>query len=406
MNIARWISFAVIAAALAQSQTPAGAANQIIQVPAGWTRADFGPGTILSPDSAPKNSVIVVLEGYPLGSGLRAAFDREFVKSTAGQRVLNTGELRTLRSPQGVEMLATTAEVQAADGSHSYRFYLGAETPGSMELLCYLASSAALLQRYLPEVQELIKTRQFANLPASAGTSASAATEPYAPLTASGDSDRLEGIYSGFKFVFATTLGAVQRSARSDYFTFFRDGTVYNGLPDHGLVGFNMARACQGKQDFCGVYQLKGNQITIVLNRGTYRQTGTRTPGKIEIGDRSYILQGDPAKTPNHALEGVFGRADARPGEDLARKFIRFTRDGRFQDQGLVTTVAGTDITGGNLHFERESGAGTYRLSNFTLILHYSDGYERGLPILIRPEDQDQPMPPAFSVNTYTLVRR
>jgi hypothetical protein len=71
-----------------------------------------------------------------------------------------------------------------------------------------------------------------------------------------------------------------------------------------------------------------------------------------------------------------------------------------------VTTVAGTDITGGNLHFERERGMGTYRLSNFTLILHYSDGYERGLPILIRPEDQDQGTPPAIFVNTDTLVRR
>ena len=74
--------------------------------------------------------------------------------------------------------------------------------------------------------------------------------------------------------------------------------------------------------------------------------------------------------------------------------------------RGIVAKVAGTDITGGNLRFEREGGMGTYRLSNFTLILHYSDGYERGLPILIRPEDQDQPMPPAVLVNTYTLIRR
>ena len=98
--------------------------------------------------------------------------------------------------------------------------------------------------------------------------------------------------------------------------------------------------------------------------------------------------------------------ADARPGEDLARRFSRFTRDGRFQDQGLVTTIAGTDTTGGNLRFEREGGMGTYHLSNFTLTLRYSDGYERGLPILIHPEDQDQPMPAGIFVNTYTLIRK
>jgi len=198
----------------------------------------------------------------------------------------------------------------------------------------------------------------------------------------------------------------VQKSAQSDYFTLFSDGSVYNGLPDHGLVGFNMTRACaQGRQDFCGVYRINGEQITIVLNRGTYAQTGTQTAGGFNIGGRDYLLQGDPAKAPTHALEGLYIRADARPGEDLARKFIQFTRDGRFQDEGLVTTVAGTDITGGNLHFERARGVGIYRLANFTLILHYADGYERGLPILIRPEDQDQADPRAIFINTYMLVR-
>lgn len=142
-----------------------------------------------------------------------------------------------------------------------------------------------------------------------------------------------------------------------------------------------------------------------MLNRGTYAQTGTQTAGGFNIGGRDYLLQGDPAKAPTHALEGLYIRADARPGEDLARKFIQFTRDGRFQDEGLVTTVAGTDITGGNLHFERARGVGIYRLANFTLILHYADGYERGLPILIRPEDQDQADPRAIFINTYMLVR-
>jgi hypothetical protein len=71
-----------------------------------------------------------------------------------------------------------------------------------------------------------------------------------------------------------------------------------------------------------------------------------------------------------------------------------------------VTTIAGTDTTGGSLRFEREAGMGTYHLSNFTLTLRYSDGYERGLPILIRPEDQGQPMPAGIFVNTYTLIRK
>lgn len=120
----------------------------------------------------------------------------------------------------------------------------------------------------------MINTRQFANLKTSPEEAAPAAIS-------TARQDRLEGIYSGFKFVFTTTIGAVvQRTAQADYFTFFSDGTVYYGLPDHGLIGFNMARACQGRQDFCGTYQLNGDQITIVLNRGTYRRPVRALPEK------------------------------------------------------------------------------------------------------------------------------
>jgi hypothetical protein len=391
-----------------------GATNQIVQVPAGWIRQDIGSGTVLMPNSAPAGSVQIVLQGYPAGDTLRAGFDRQCIGSTEGHRILKTGQLLTMRSQDGADMLGVTVEAQVADGSHRFEYCVGASTPGSLELLGYITTSLELFQRYAPDVKQLIATRRFANLNTSAAAPAPAAPDT-PPLGSSSDSaatkgghpsTKLQGVYSGFKFIFTNRLGVVQKSAQSDYFTLFSDGSVYNGLPDHGLVGFNMTRACaQGRQDFCGVYRINGEQITIVLNRGTYAQTGTQTAGGFNIGGRDYLLQGDPAKAPTHALEGLYIRADARPGEDLARKFIQFTRDGRFQDEGLVTTVAGTDITGGNLHFERARGVGIYRLANFTLILHYADGYERGLPILIRPEDQDQADPRAIFINTYMLVR-
>jgi hypothetical protein len=147
----------------------------------------------------------------------------------------------------------------------------------------------------------------------------------------------------------------------------------------------------------------QGAEVQTAPGTHTFRlYVGAEAPGKIQLADRAYVFQGDLATMPNHVSEGVFGRADARPGEDLARKFIRFIRDGRFEDQGLVT-IAGWDVTGGNLHFERPGGTGTYRFEDFTLFLKYSDGYERGLPVLIRPEDQDHSMPAGFSINTYPM---
>ena len=102
----------------------------------------------------------------------------------------------------------------------------------------------------------------------------------------------------------------------------------------------------------------------------------------------------------------MFGRADARPGEDLARRFIRFTHDGHFQDQGIVTTIVPSDISTGNPRFERAAGAGTYTLAPYTIILRYSDGYQRQLGVTIKPEDMEKAALTQLFVNTYPLVRR
>jgi hypothetical protein len=216
----------------------------------------------------------------------------------------------------------------------------------------------------------------------------------------------LDGVYGGYKFIYTTVLGVVQRKAVNDYFSFFPNGTVYWGFPQTGLTGFDPARARQNAAEFCGTYQMNGDRVIILLNRGTYRQVGTLASGGLQIEDRKYTLQGDIAKSAAHALEGDFGRADAQPGEDLARRFIRFTRDGRFVDQGIVTTVTSSDISTGNPRFEREAGAGTYTIEPYTLILRYSDGYRRQLGVTIEPADMDKPGLTKIYVNTYTLVRR
>jgi hypothetical protein len=279
---------------------------------------------------------------------------------------------------EGVDLLGTTVELQPPNGARSVRYYMAASVRGRYEFLRFMAASPALFQRHWPTVQQFISTWSFANLNPSAVPTAETAPNPpeAAPAAPSGPTapNRLEGVYSGYKYIYATVLGAVQRRAVADSFSFFADGTVYWGLPQTGLAGFNMARACQDRVEFCGVYQMNGDQVSIVLNRGTYRQAGAIAPGGLQIGDRTYKLQGDISKSAAQALEGDFGRADARPGEDLARRSIRFTRDGRFADQGIVTTVVSSDISTGSPRFERAGGSGTYSLGPYTLILHYSDG--------------------------------
>lgn len=385
--------------------------NQIFRIPQGWTRTDAPGATVLSPKAEPKNLVVLVLSGRPLTADFRETFDHDVKGLNGTMKVVKAGEVQSRHAPEGVDLLATSVELQAGPLQRSYRYYMGASVNGRFEILMYMAATPVLFQRYWPTVQQFVSTWSFANLPkaASPGTEAGTDAAPPAPkAAASGDApaNRIEGVYSGYKYNYVNVLGAVQKKAVNDYFSFFPDGTVFWGLPQTGLVGFNMARACQGRVEFCGTYQVNGDQVVIVLNRGTYRQVGSIAPGGFRIADRPYTLQGDPAKSAAKMLEGDFGRADAQTGEDLARRFIRFTRDGRFVDQGIVTTVCSSDISTGSPRFERAAGNGTYSLGPFTLILHYSDGYTRQMGITIQPGDMDKPSLSQIFVNTYTLVRR
>jgi hypothetical protein len=410
-----WVALLFCAVNL-DSQDTAQAGNQIFRIPAGWSRADSGVTTILSPNDQPPNMVVLMLAGRPLTGDFRATFDRD-VNMNGTARVLTGGQVQSRHTPEGVDLLATTAEVQASNGSKSWRYIMAASVRGRFEIFVFMAPNQALFQRYWPAVQQFVPNWTFANLrdgaaaPADPGAAAVPPPPPPADPGANGgaampSSNRLEGIYMGYKYNYVTVLGVVQKKAVFDYFSFFADGTVYQGLPQTGLAGFNMQRECARNPIPCGVYQMNGDQVMIATNRGTYRQAGVRSAGGLRIGDRPYTLQGDISRLGQQAIEGVWGRADARPGEDLARKFIRFTGNGQFVDQGLVTTVCTADISTGNLRFERPGGQGTYRLAPYTVILRYSDGYQRQMTITVEPADMNNPAPPKVFVNTYTLVRR
>lgn len=415
MTIQKLIAIAALALSTCAAQERAG--NQIFQIPQGWARSEMNGSVILSPSAEPANYVVIMLSGRPLRGDFRETFEGDVKAMNGAQRVLNASEVQSRHTPEGIDLLATTVELQDAKRIKTGRYYMAASVGGRYELMTYMAMSPALFQRYWPVVQQFAETWSFANVSPStdsapATAAAPAASASHAAATASASTPatppgRLDGVYSGYKYIFVNNLGAVQKKAQADYFSFFPNGTVYWGFPQSGLANFNMARACAGgRQDFCGTYQINGDHIVILLDRNTFRQDAVFRPGGIEIGDRPYKLLPDISKSAAHTLEGVFGRADARPGEDLARKGIQFTRDGRFVDQGIVTTVVSSEIINGNPHFERPGGSGTYTLAPYTLILRYSDGYVRQLGISIDAEDMDAPTINKFVVNTYHLVRR
>jgi len=165
MTLATLVCCVTLIALPAQAQDSDGATNQIIQVPAGWSRENAAWATLLTPNALPEgSSVQIILWSYPPSGDLRTQFEQAFTALMSGQRILKTGKLGSERTAQGVEMLARTAEVQLANASHLYHYCVAAATPSSFDVLLYSANSPELFDRYARDLKQLIATRQFADL--------------------------------------------------------------------------------------------------------------------------------------------------------------------------------------------------------------------------------------------------
>jgi len=272
-----------------------------------------------------------------------------------------------------------------------------------------MAVSIDLYKRYWPDVERLLSSWSFVNVSGSSTAPRSLPAAPGAersagPITPSGPamtlpptSGRFEGIYSGFK----NSSGSLV----SDHYTFFTNGIVCHCLPNRGLVGYDLEKDSKTTPAFFGTYQLDGNKIHLIV-AGKYNVIGLRDGELLTVGGVVYSFRADPARSASRALDGVFWREGALVGSDLARWYIRFTRDGRFEDNGIVGATANLEIVNGSPRFERPAGTGTYTLERYTLILRYSDGYVRQMPITVKPSELSKPVMSQIYINSYSLLRK
>lgn len=384
----------VFGGANSAAQTPVGVQNQIFTVPRGWSQTAAGPGVLLTPAAAP-NLVTIFLVGRPLaGQTLRAAFEQDLQGMSQGLRVSNMEPIQT-RNANGVEVLSTAVELKNPNGMSSYRNYVAAGPPGRIEVMVYTAASPQLFQRFLPEATAFASGWSFANV--SPNSPAAPETAPVSAGAGLG-AGRFDAIYSALAVASPTRFGIA-----TDTYTFLQDGTVCHCMPPNGILGFNSAQELRASPEFVGQYQIDGDRLTILLARGTYRRAGTLLKDRIIIDGRPYERRGDPGQVGLHPLDGVFLRAD-RGTPDSARRFIRFSSTGQFQDQGVIESVAGQMIVNGNPVMDRPAGAGTYEVSRYTLTLRYADGYVRRLPISAQPAELTKPRLTSVAVNTYVLI--
>lgn len=412
MPAIRCSMLAMLAPALLAAQEGR-AGHTTFQIPAGWQLSEGPGGTTLTPPGVPSGMVVIFLGERALTTSFREGFDADVRALGQGFRAISTEPVKPARSMQGLEMLSTQTQLQGANGTRSYRFYLAANPPGRLAMTVYMTATPQLYSAHWNTILQFAASLRYDSVvatspgPATAGAQPLPGAAPAAAPPAAAPSPvvvppgRLEGIYAGYKYVYVTVLGAVQKQAREDQYTFFADGTVYWGLVP--MLGFDMAAARRKDPEYAGTYTMTGNRVTVSLGGGN-RFVAVLSGRTLQIEDRPYSLQGDPARPAGRMLTGLFRREDAQPGEELARRFIRFTADGRFEDQGIVESILATEIVNGEPVPERPAGQGTYRLARNTLVLRYADGYERRLPITVEPSEEPRPVLTKLSVNGYSLV--
>lgn len=165
-----------------------------------------------------------------------------------------------------------------------------------------------------------------------------------------------------------------QYAPQERYLIFFDDGTFFHDMPFAGLNGFDReeSKAHEAEKDSWGTYSMEGNSGTLILNRSPLAMELTmESEDKFMLGSEPYYrtkevdglildgawsLSGDPEYS-NIEVDGL-------------KWIIRFTPDGKFQDEGLMTGF----FDYGPAEAKGGAGEGTYKIEDYTLRLTYDDG--------------------------------
>lgn len=221
-----------------------------------------------------------------------------------------------------------------------------------------VATNHAALDARGAAIRAFLASLRFAAQPA-------AGTKPPSPRPGG-----LAGVWMGFTQMY----GSYEPSPR--WYTFFADGEVFEDLPGEGLAGFSASasKASADLRDYWATYHFEGGS-GFIAKPGVNVQTTIQavTPDRIKLGIDTFYRC---ASVDGLRLQGAWtSYADPNdPNLDRqpegARPVFRFSKDGRFADEGVFATFLHM-YSNGN---EDRAGTGTYEIRDFTLILRYADG--------------------------------
>lgn len=412
--------FAVLSG-VGSAQSSSRFGNSIFKPPDGWKRLEQSQALVFVPNDLQQGQrcLLALLPGQELQGDFRKWFDSALSDSLKGERVVSRNEPAAQRADEGYDTLYTVVVTESKTGQQEYRFYLAAHPGTRAEMLAFLAAGKEVFDRYQPVLMEFIKNWNFANVSAKP-TERTPDRGPSDTVGAArpASSGGLEGLYVGTESrqQFNVLTKYYDYIVRQIYYLFLPDGRVYYGLPKGGsLSRFDFARAQREDPKNCGTYRLLGNQIQFNWPDSKPNQpvAFSRSPDGIQIGRTRYYRVG---RFDGLRLDGTYSvrsftntSAPGVEGGVSGEKRITFSQDGRFSQQGFVGFAGATQGGSGDVGAatrSQSSGSGTYRISDNTLELSYSDGRRQRYTFFVYPENVNQPRPGLIVIDGTSYLLR
>lgn len=411
-----------------QSLSESRVGDFVFQMPTDWHSSNRNSKTYLVPNASRDSSTYIELGAHDTGDdSLLNGFNSEVATIERDYRVLTRGQIVSQHSPNGFDYYTTTEVLSDRDGKQWVAAIMGARNGRRLESVLFMTceSKDQLRDAYLNAYRKFLGTIRFlppqtnqflqqaepwtgneelsnSGRPIERNMSAT----PSGPLSA----DQLPSIPGKFNGIFralvkeGASISASPNPPASSadaptyrFLVLFSDGSALRGLPE---VGLSALKASVRRDVFrggdsaarWGMYRMTGNSGSVVFAdpaaAGRQLVTGEWGGDRWEIrenvdrlevnGDTYIMLDGG---IPGQKLMGVY-----KPLGDRKKPGITFTRDGRFEDEGILAVIGSTPAGVG--HAAGGSfgpGRGTYYIGDYTLALNYDDGQRPPLLFWVDP---------------------
>ena len=277
---------------------------------------------------------------------------------------------------------------------------------GFGKVMSFLVNTAG--QDYVKEIDDFFKSLEFDRALASAPPAPAPRSDNAANVPAGSNNGVF---YAGIQ---AATEGFNYGNSRRFLYLNPANHTFRWGFCQEGYYQYSTERDRATNPDFAGTYRTGPNTVTLNFYSSRRMEFIINANGDLEEESAGYRLTKLPQLNAR-LLEGRYIKADLERSlwPNGRQPAAVFTRNGRFEDEGLLCMGLSEDLSlpldelNRRNRDNRMPGKGSYAIADSSLMLTYDDGRRRQLLIYLFGADADKTSPGLIVVAglSFSLVK-